>query len=62
MWLSPIALLCVLCGMLLFYKVRGHSDKRWVNTLVGIFAYVFMILGIVLASIAFAGGLDASRL
>jgi predicted PurR-regulated permease PerM len=62
MWLSVIALLFTALGAVLYYKMRGRSEKRWVNTLITICAFVFMIVGVVLASVAFAGGFDASRL
>jgi Mg2+/citrate symporter len=60
MWLSLTALLFTLIGVVLYYKVRGRSEKRWVNTALTICAFVFMIVGIILASVAFAGGFDTS--
>jgi hypothetical protein len=57
-----LAFVFILCGLLLQYKVKGRSEKAWVNMLVGIGSYIFVIVGIILASVAFAGGFDASQL
>jgi hypothetical protein len=54
MWLSAIALLFTLFGSVLYNKVYGNLEQPRANTVVKVFAFGFMVVGVVLAAIAFA--------
>jgi hypothetical protein len=49
--LIALAIIFILCGVFLQYKVKGTSSKGWVNYLIGAAAAILVIAGIMLITI-----------